>query len=1234
MKINNKIKFLGLGLFAALALTSCNEGNTPAVEKPDYVVYVSPTGSPDATGTKADPLSFPIACMNAKPGTTILMLDGKYEYSSRLELKNNGSPNKYITVKPATANDNVVFDFSKMAFASNNRGIQLYGNFWHFKDIDVTGAGDNGLYIAGSYNIIERCDFYNNRDTGLQLGRAYSADTTINTWPSYNLIKNCTSFANYDAETLGENADGFACKLTSGYGNVFDGCIAFRNSDDGWDLYAKEDSGDIGAVILYNCVSFENGYLPYQIERVNDADGSKYMSYNTMNGDGIGFKLGGSVMEGNVILENCLAMNNKLHGFGDNSNPGFINIKNSTAINNCISLSEDGKVAGRDTDGGKSNNFDLARAKSHVSQSYNNYYGLVSYIDNQSSFTAGDGTDDEDMSYNVDKFRGIATYSILNTSYDSANKKEKYVQFTTPVDASSYVSSTNDITFSQGTEFTGMSADCFASIDSINALCKDVNDLTSLLSINTKFRNEDGSVNMHDTAKIVNNTLLTFADGNPIGANLSKASDADYPHYYNLDFSKATTGDEVRVEAAYQVTEAFTNTDSVFQDFKIPLLIHNCDISWESSNPAVASIEKDEMVSVSEAVFGKVKIYTPETNTKVTLTATISCGSVTKVKTFELNVIARSQSMGAVVVEGSSAIRVEKFSTYIAPRVYPLDISAIGTRELTEGLYEMNYTYEYAASKDSEFYPVDGVYSSVAGVYKVTATATSLIVKDNYKESSTVFYAYVIDKDCDIDFILNEEGEKDSQVVLTADGFVVNGNVSNIYGDVYAVYSKDELSLTAEELLAREDVQKAEISTDFIQAQFNSGDLAGKKYYAYYVLSNKNKTKTSEVYSFVTDVREISTKEQFYELATTGKSGSTATTSTTIYALANDLDFTDYTWSLDNKSSLAPFVGQFNGNGYTIKNISIEGSSANKNTNLFYKVENGSIINAKFENISIVNKDSSAGKLVGIVGQMQGGYMYNISMNNITVAGAERVGGLVGQIIGGYNYFEKCQLINTTATLTVKTKYLGGIVGEMELDSALAGTTIAATFKDCAVIADIGDGKDTGGCSAGILGRAKPSTKDFYVTIESCYYKGTITAYGNYNAGIIGDISEGNGQITINNCFSDSIFMYRGTELNAYKLESLDDVQKYAHKNENPICGRATYTKDVGSYTSANNVGTWTEYYGDQISSLSILFDLSYVDEETYELKIWTPTENFFSSRFDFENTWVFDAETKTLHLK
>ncbi|UKI49487.1 MAG: hypothetical protein L6U99_12615 [Clostridium sp.] len=41
---------------------------------------------------------------------------------------------------------------------------------------------------------------------------------TIETWPANNLILNCTPFNNSDA--TGENADGFAAKLTCG-NNIF-----------------------------------------------------------------------------------------------------------------------------------------------------------------------------------------------------------------------------------------------------------------------------------------------------------------------------------------------------------------------------------------------------------------------------------------------------------------------------------------------------------------------------------------------------------------------------------------------------------------------------------------------------------------------------------------------------------------------------------------------------------------------------------------------------------------------------------------------------------------------------------------------------------------------------------------------------------------------------------------------------------------------------------------------------
>ncbi len=277
------------------------------------------------------------------PGTIVKVRPGVHRLENPLRLEKSGSYNDYIIFEAEDPTKETVFDFRDMRFGSNLRGVEIYSNYIYWRNIDICGAGDNGLYIGGSYNIVENCEFYNNRDTGLQLGRSYGDYTNIRQWPSYNLIKNCTSYNNYDNETYGENADGFAAKLTVGYGNIFDGCIAYRNSDDGWDLYGKSDTGVIGRVIIYNCVAFENGFLQKTQKECNDWFGDKYNkvfdetntnSYTTRDGDGNGFKLGGSTLAGDVYVENCLSFNNRMHGLTDNSNPGQIEVHNYTAFNN------------------------------------------------------------------------------------------------------------------------------------------------------------------------------------------------------------------------------------------------------------------------------------------------------------------------------------------------------------------------------------------------------------------------------------------------------------------------------------------------------------------------------------------------------------------------------------------------------------------------------------------------------------------------------------------------------------------------------------------------------------------------------------------------------------------------------------------------------------------------------------------------------------------------------------
>lgn len=380
-------------MFGSMGLSTLSNGNVAPLKVPQaatkivnktpeseakiyYIGSKGVNGETEGDGTSANSVMWIETFVrnhidNLKPGDIVRIMPGEHlvgnynKYydgeeetapSNSIKILRSGTYDNYIIFEAADPANKPTLNFKKQIFDSTNRGIQMYGSYIYWHDIDVCGAGDNGLYIGGSYNVVENCEFYNNRDTGLQLGRAYSAYSDITRWPSYNLVKNCTSYNNYDNETYGENADGFAAKLTVGYGNIFDGCIAYRNSDDGWDLYAKSDTGNIGKVIMYNCVAFDNGFLQKSQKECNDwytytdENGTEIKTYNnkfdegntysflTRDGDGNGFKLGGGTMEGDVELYNCISFHNRMHGVTDNSNPGVLSINNVTGYNNGIQV--------------------------------------------------------------------------------------------------------------------------------------------------------------------------------------------------------------------------------------------------------------------------------------------------------------------------------------------------------------------------------------------------------------------------------------------------------------------------------------------------------------------------------------------------------------------------------------------------------------------------------------------------------------------------------------------------------------------------------------------------------------------------------------------------------------------------------------------------------------------------------------------------------------------------------
>ena len=286
--------------------------------KNQNVIYVGPDGKSSASGSKGDPLDIYTAVKSAAPGQTILLKGGNYALSSTVVVDRgvNGTADAkiYMIADPEAATRPV------LDFQDKCAGMILAGDYWYFQGFDVTRSANaqKGIQVSGSYNTVDNVMTYKNGNTGLQISRYKSTDNWED-WPSHNLILNCTSYLNADAGY--EDADGFAAKLTVADGNVFDGCIAAYNADDGWDLFAKVETGAIGQVVIQNCVAFKNGYVLNENGQEVDA------------GNGNGFKMGGSSISGHHILRNSVSFGNKAKGIDSNSCPD-IEAYSSTSYNN------------------------------------------------------------------------------------------------------------------------------------------------------------------------------------------------------------------------------------------------------------------------------------------------------------------------------------------------------------------------------------------------------------------------------------------------------------------------------------------------------------------------------------------------------------------------------------------------------------------------------------------------------------------------------------------------------------------------------------------------------------------------------------------------------------------------------------------------------------------------------------------------------------------------------------
>ena len=219
-------------------------------------------------------------------------------------------------------------------------------------------------------------------------------------------------------------------------------------------------------------------------------------------------------------------------------------------------------------------------------------------------------------------------------------------------------------------------------------------------------------------------------------------------------------------------------------------------------------------------------------------------------------------------------------------------------------------------------------------------------------------------------------------------------------------------------------------------------------------------------------VYQISSGSELAWLAQQVNSGQDANCSA---VLTKDIDLGGVdNWTPIGKSSGYSFKGNFDGQGYAVRNLKIE-SSKSENYGLFGYVNEGTAKNLIVDGkIDISGSGSSSYGVAGIVGTFYGtkGTIENC-INKVVVNGSQNVGGIVGYISGGYN----------TATKSI---------------------------LNCINEADI---KSNSNNAAGIVGYVSGQ-----VTIDSCYNRGDCTTGGWRAGGIVAYLS--NSYAKINNCYS------------------------------------------------------------------------------------------------------------------
>lgn len=287
---------------------------------------------------------------------------------------------------------------------------------------------------------------------------------------------------------------------------------------------------------------------------------------------------------------------------------------------------------------------------------------------------------------------------------------------------------------------------------------------------------------------------------------------------------------------------------------------------------------------------------------------------------------------------------------------------------------------------------------------------------------------------------------------------------------------KADAELTA----ATQELEAAEAALTEAEAAAQAEEVEGTQAAEHLSQEEIDKLVQEEGYTYITS------KEQFLEIFQNGGIDLNGN-----YILGCDMDLSD----IENWQSVGdadnPFKGVFNGNGYSIDNLTINAGDNAENVGFFGVTENATITNVSFNNANVITPDDyiNGSSAVGIVaGTARGTTFDNIDVSG-SVAGYESVGGLVG-VINDNSYFlpdgtpvdvGNSSISNVNTAVDVKGKYfVGGLAGYVKDTSTGEGVaTRDLMISNCNTSGNIVFDEEAAG---GLIGEAGKTI----ITINNC----------------------------------------------------------------------------------------------------------------------------------------------------